>query len=326
MRERQGTRCATAAALVVLMLAAGHASAHLGHVILRAERYLKLDLSDTDTRFVVSLTLGPEEGARILAAADANSDHDVSPAESEAYLAQWGTGLVSDVPIEIDGAAYVPTWTEGYMEPIGPVTPGALTVEITAHLPVLGPEHTILFRDHMRREVFDRTDVAFRAHDGAELILAGPGEAPTDVSSDLSFGAGEDGAPDTFSARVRDANEFVADSADRLKPKRQIGRLVVQDPCHLRHVQKQHMAVRTVLSPVATLVELDDDGLCCGAGGAYSALQPELAGQVRDRKVAAIQRAGGGVVVSANPGCAMHLAAAGVTVRHPMDVLAEALR
>ena len=168
----------------------------------------------------------------------------------------------------------------------------------------------------------------------AQRVMASmPGDAPIVVNSagcgaalkDYGHLLGTDRAR-TFSARVRDANEFVADSADRLKPKRQIGRLVVQDPCHLRHVQKQHMAVRTVLSPVATLVELDDDGLCCGAGGAYSALQPELAGQVRDRKVAAIQRAGGGVVVSANPGCAMHLAAAGVTVRHPMDVLAEALR
>jgi glycolate oxidase iron-sulfur subunit len=67
--------------------------------------------------------------------------------------------------------------------------------------------------------------------------------------------------------------------------------------------------------------------LCCGAGGAYSALQPELAAQIRERKLGAIARArlaGGGVVASANPGCAMHLAAAGLDVRHPVDLLAEA--
>jgi glycolate oxidase iron-sulfur subunit len=99
----------------------------------------------------------------------------------------------------------------------------------------------------------------------------------------------------------------------------------VQDPCHLRHVQRAQQAVRTVLGPIAELVELDDDGLCCGAGGAYSALQPELAADIRVRKLAAIARAGGGIVASANPGCAMHLAAAGLTVRHPIDLLAEAL-
>jgi glycolate oxidase iron-sulfur subunit len=54
-------------------------------------------------------------------------------------------------------------------------------------------------------------------------------------------------------------------------------------------------------------------------------LQPELAGQIRDRKLAAIERAGPQVVASANPGCAFHLAAAGVNVKHPMDLVAEAL-
>ena len=85
---------------------------------------------------------------------------------------------------------------------------------------------------------------------------------------------------------------------------------------------------------MGTVVEIDDDGLCCGAGGAYSALQPELAAQIRDRKLEAIDRAldrsGATVVVSANPGCSMHLQAAladrGVTVRHPIDVVADALR
>lgn len=167
----------------------------------------------------------------------------------------------------------------------------------------------------------------------ARVMASMPGDAPIVVNSAGCGAALKDyghlldtDAARAFSARVRDANEFVAAHVDKLQPKRQMGSVIVQDPCHLRHVQKQHLTVRTALAPVANLVELDDDGLCCGAGGAYSALQPELAGQVRDRKLAAIQRAGGGVVVSANPGCAMHLAAAGVTVRHPMDVLAEALR
>ena len=88
--------------------------------------------------------------------------------------------------------------------------------------------------------------------------------------------------------------------------------VIVQDPCHLRHVQRAHESVRTVLGRYADIVELDDDGLCCGAGGAYSALQPELAASIRDRKLAAIDRArrrtGATVVASANPGCAMHLA------------------
>jgi len=51
-----------------------------------------------------------------------------------------------------------------------------------------------------------------------------------------------------------------------------------------------------------------------------------MAAAIRDRKVAAIGRSGATVVASANPGCAIHLAAAGVTVRHPVELIDEALR
>lgn len=168
----------------------------------------------------------------------------------------------------------------------------------------------------------------------AERVMASmPGEAPVVVNS-AGCGAamkeygqllGTDAAR-AFSARVVDVHEFVAQRIDGLRPQRHLGDVIVQDPCHLRHVQRTHMAVRTVLAPVARLVELDDDGVCCGAGGAYSTLEPAMAAQVRERKVAAIGRAGDGVVASANPGCAMHLAAAGLQVRHPIDLLASALQ
>jgi glycolate oxidase iron-sulfur subunit len=166
----------------------------------------------------------------------------------------------------------------------------------------------------------------------AAVMASMPGDAPVVVNSAGCGAALKDyghllGTAEAaaFSARVRDVHEFVAPMIDRLSLRRRSEPLIVQDPCHLRHVQRTHAAVRTVLGAVAPLVELDDDGLCCGAGGAYSALQPELAGQVRTRKVASIDRAGGHEVASANPGCSMHLAAVGVRVRHPMLVLDEAL-
>ncbi len=130
-----------------------------------------------------------------------------------------------------------------------------------------------------------------------------------------------------FSARVFDIQEWLAGHVDRLPEVDPLDlRVAVQDPCHLRHVQRVHPATRTVLAPfVRELAELDDEGLCCGAGGAYSVFEPELAVQIRDRKVAAIDRATPDVVASANPGCAMHLAAAGVETVHPMVLVARAL-
>jgi glycolate oxidase iron-sulfur subunit len=172
------------------------------------------------------------------------------------------------------------------------------------------------------------------------VIASMPGDAPIVVNSagcgaamkDYGDLVGDDVAR-RFAARVVDVNEWLAGRLDRLPAPRGSSRptVIVQDPCHLRHVQRAHEPVRRLLGHVAAVVELDDDGLCCGAGGAYSALQPELAGRIRDRKVGSIDRArqasGATIVASANPGCSMHLAAVlELDVRHPVDIVAEALR
>lgn len=182
---------------------------------------------------------------------------------------------------------------------------------------------------HEARRLAERTIAAMPG--GAPVLVnsAGCGAAMKDYGALL----GTDEAH-TFAGRVRDIHEWLAERVDELpSPTADQGKVIVQDPCHLRHVQRTHRHVRTALGRYAQLVELDDDGLCCGAGGAYSALQPVLASSIGDRKVEAIERAaarsGANVVASANPGCSMHLAgrlaAAGIEVRHPVDLIAEAL-
>jgi glycolate oxidase iron-sulfur subunit len=130
-----------------------------------------------------------------------------------------------------------------------------------------------------------------------------------------------------FSNRVLDIHEWLAGRADRLPAanRRLAGPVAVQDPCHLRHVQRAQHHVRTVLAPYAELVELDDDGLCCGAGGAYAGLHSVMANEIRDRKVDAIAATGASIVASANPGCIVHLSGAGLDVRHPVDLIAWSL-
>jgi glycolate oxidase iron-sulfur subunit len=138
-----------------------------------------------------------------------------------------------------------------------------------------------------------------------------------------------------FSARVVDVHEWLAPRLNDLLAEsswtasEDRRRVVLQDPCHLRHVQRSHQHVRTCLSPFVDIVELEDDGVCCGAGGAYSLLQPDLAGRIRDRKLDAIGRVDPSdslPIASANPGCAQHLAATGRTVVHPIEIVAAALR
>jgi glycolate oxidase iron-sulfur subunit len=166
------------------------------------------------------------------------------------------------------------------------------------------------------------------------VIAAMPGDAPVVVDSagcgavmkdyGRLLGTTEAGQ---FAARVRDFSEWVVGTGTPAMAS--VGTtVVVQDPCHLRHVQHASDDVRVLLRDTYDLAETADDGLCCGAGGAYAVLQPSLAGEIRDRKVVALQAAGGDsplLVVSANPGCAMHLAAAGVDVRHPAQLVEAAL-
>jgi glycolate oxidase iron-sulfur subunit len=52
---------------------------------------------------------------------------------------------------------------------------------------------------------------------------------------------------------------------------------------------------------------------------------PEMGGAIRARKLASIERSGATVVASANPGCALHLAAAGVAVKHPIELIDESV-
>ena len=169
----------------------------------------------------------------------------------------------------------------------------------------------------------------------AERVMAAmPGDAPIIVDSagcgaamkDYGHLLGTQHASD-FSARVVDIHEWLAAHLDDLPGPRRAGgpTVAVQDPCHLRHVQRAHHHVRTVLRPYVGLVELDDEGLCCGAGGAYATLHPEMAADIRERKLQSIARSGATVVASANPGCALHLAAAGVVVRHPVELIDDAL-
>ena len=177
---------------------------------------------------------------------------------------------------------------------------------------------------------------ALAAHAGAEATAhrqtarfaqAFPG-AEVIISNSAGCGAHLQSCGDpNLSARVVDVHTWLAERLHRLPiPRQPLGEVIVQEPCHLRNVQHGGAAFRKVLGQFFTVIETDDEGLCCGAGGSYSALRPTDAVAIRDRKVAALRRAGTVVVASANPGCELHLAAAGVDVQHSMVLVADALR
>lgn len=134
-----------------------------------------------------------------------------------------------------------------------------------------------------------------------------------------------------ISALTRDLSELLPDIAPRLKSRlTQIKRkqLVFHPPCTLQHGQQLRGGVETHLAALGFEVRLaaSESHLCCGSAGTYSVLQPELAYQLRDRKLAQLTPSNPQAIVSANIGCIQHLQSGTTTpVMHWVEVLDEAL-
>lgn len=123
-----------------------------------------------------------------------------------------------------------------------------------------------------------------------------------------------------FQDKVRDVSELL----DELGPvaSRHPLEVVVayHDACHLAHAQGVRAEPRRLLTaiPGLELREVAEADLCCGSAGIYNLLQPEPARELGDRKAANIVATGADVLVTANPGCLMQVAAAIDRSGHPM--------
>ena len=134
-----------------------------------------------------------------------------------------------------------------------------------------------------------------------------------------------------ISALTRDLSELLPDLVPKLKPRlgplRQ-AHLVFHPPCTLQHGQRLKGGVETHLRALGFRVDLprDEAHLCCGSAGTYSVLHPDIAVQLRDRKLAHALAAGPQAIVSANVGCITHLqSGTDLPVRHWVEVLDETL-
>jgi glycolate oxidase iron-sulfur subunit len=134
---------------------------------------------------------------------------------------------------------------------------------------------------------------------------------------------------EAFAHKVRDVNEFL-DSLGLVPPTGEIPLVATyHDACHLGHAQKIREAPRRLLSKIPGLVlrDLPETELCCGAAGTYNLTEPEMAGQLSQRKLRNILSTGAECLVTANAGCQLQIArearAQGhkLWVVHPIDLL-----
>jgi glycolate oxidase iron-sulfur subunit len=137
-----------------------------------------------------------------------------------------------------------------------------------------------------------------------------------------------------FKRRMKDITEFLA--SIELNPG--MGRVdavaTYQDSCHLAHGQKIKDAPRKLLKQIPGLVyrEMPMADVCCGSAGIYNIAQNEMAMQILRHKMEYVAMTKASLIVTANPGCMLQLAAGSrlygkdQRVAHVVQVLDEAYR
>ncbi|WP_436520156.1 (Fe-S)-binding protein [Actinoplanes sp. HUAS TT8] len=137
-----------------------------------------------------------------------------------------------------------------------------------------------------------------------------------------------------FAAKVRDLAELLVELGPvaRRHPLPVI--VAYHDACHLGHAQGIREQPRALLRgiPGLELREIAEAEICCGSAGVWNVLNPEPAAELGDRKAGAVLDTGAALLVTANPGCLMQVAAAvrrrggSVALAHTAQVLDASLR
>jgi glycolate oxidase iron-sulfur subunit len=130
---------------------------------------------------------------------------------------------------------------------------------------------------------------------------------------------------------TRDLSELLPDLVPVLRGKVEpaSGLLAFHPPCTLQHGQQLRGGVERHLTDLGftVRVSMNESHLCCGSAGTYSVLHPEMAHQLRDRKLGNLSELEPRAIISANIGCISHLQSGTATpVKHWVEVLDAALR
>ena len=136
-----------------------------------------------------------------------------------------------------------------------------------------------------------------------------------------------------ISKLTKDLSEWLPELTEKLRDKLKgnsptEGLTAFHPPCTLQHGQQLQGGVEKHLNALGFNIQtaLNEAHLCCGSAGTYSVLNPDLAYQLRDRKLGNLATLQPKVIVSANIGCITHLQSGTATpVRHWVEVLDDAL-
>ena len=100
-------------------------------------------------------------------------------------------------------------------------------------------------------------------------------------------------------------------------------RVAYHAACSLQHGQQIKTHPKTLLKRAGfEVVEPADSHLCCGSAGTYNLMQPEISGQLKDRKVQTLEAKQPDVISAGNIGCMMQIGSGtDVPIVHTVELL-----
>ncbi len=100
-------------------------------------------------------------------------------------------------------------------------------------------------------------------------------------------------------------------------------RVAYHAACSLQHGQQIRTAPKDLLKRVGyTVVEPVDSHLCCGSAGTYNLLQPEIAHELKARKVQTLEAKSPDIIAAGNIGCMVQIGSGtGLPVVHTVELL-----
>ncbi|WP_270725686.1 glycolate oxidase subunit GlcF [Shimia sp. Alg240-R146] len=93
--------------------------------------------------------------------------------------------------------------------------------------------------------------------------------------------------------------------------------------CSLQHGQQIKTFPKDLLKRAGfTVVEPADSHLCCGSAGTYNLMQPEISGQLKERKVQTLEAKNPDIIAAGNIGCMMQIGSGtDVPIVHTVELL-----
>jgi len=159
--------------------------------------------------------------------------------------------------------------------------------------------------------------------DAVIINTSGCGTTVKDYSFLLREDADWAGKAAGVSAIARDISEFMSDLG-LMAPVLQTGhRVAYHSACSMQHGQRIRRQPKELLTASGFAVaDITEAHLCCGSAGTYNLLQPEIAGRLRNRKVANIERTEPQVIAAGNIGCMTQIASGtAIPVVHTVELL-----